>query len=258
MIRALYTAASGLLSNLRMQEAVANNLANATTPGYKEDAAANEAFQRVLAERIGNAPVPVPVTFRRRLGEVGTGAFQAQRSVYLQQGTVTRTEQPLDVAIIGPGLFATRGQDGATYYTRGGHFTLDGDRQLTTVDGRLLLGVDGAPIVVEGDEPSIYRNGDVVVDGNTTGTIALFDIPADQLVRAEGSAFTAAAGAATLVDVGREPRLDQGALEESNTDLSAETARLMSTARQYEANQQLFRELAENLERAVNDVGRVG
>lgn len=259
MIRALYTAASGLLANLRMQEAVANNIANATTPGYKEDTAANESFGNVLAERIGNASVPVPLTFRHRLGIVGTGTFQAERAVYFRQGTITQTGEPLDVAITGPGLFATQEPGGGTYYTRGGHFTLDDSRQLVTADGRLVLGTDGAPIVLDGQTVTIYRTGEVIVDDQSVGTIALYDIPGDQLVRAEGSAFTfSATGDATLLAAGRDPRLDQGAIEESTTDLSAETTRLMSTSRQYQASQQLFREISSNLERAVNDVGRVG
>ncbi|MEZ4502191.1 MAG: flagellar hook-basal body protein [Dehalococcoidia bacterium] len=257
MIRALYTAASGLLSHLRMQEAVANNVANATTTGYKEDTSANESFNRVLAQRIGNASTPVPLTFRRNLGVVGTGTYQAERGVYLQQGTVTRTEEPLDVAILGPGFLATQGEGGQTFYTRNGHFTTDDTGTLMTTDGRAVLGVDGRPIVIDGEVVNIYRNGEVVVDDQPVGTIALYDIAPTDLVRAEGSAFTTE-GPTTLLAAGREPRFDQGALEESNTDLASETTRLMSTSRQYEANQQLFREIASNLERVVNDVGRVG
>jgi flagellar basal-body rod protein FlgG len=257
MIRALYTAASGLLSHLRMQEAVANNVANANTTGYKEDTSANEAFNRVLAQRIGNASTPVPLTFRRNLGVVGTGTHQAERGVYLQQGAVTRTEQPLDLAILGPGFIATQGEGGQTFYTRNGHLTTNEAGVLMTTDGRAVLGVDGAPIVIDGEAVTVHRNGEVVVDGQSAGTIALYDVEATNLVRAEGSAFTAA-GPATLLAAGREPRFDQGALEASNTNLAAETTRLMSTARQYEANQQLFREIASNLERVVNDVGRVG
>jgi flagellar basal-body rod protein FlgG len=256
MIRGIYTAASGLLTNLRRQEAVSNNLANANTIGYKEDTAADTSFERVLASRIGNAPLPVPLTFQKRLGTVGTGAYQSERRAFLRQGTLALTGEQLDLALVGPGFFATRAPGGETLYTRDGHFTTNEAGEVATVEGRAVLDTNGQTINVGGAPVTVLRNGEVVVDGNVLTSVAVYDIPAEALVRAEGSAFTAAA--ATLVPAGTEPRIEQGQLEQSNTDLAEEATRLMNTSRQFEASQRVFRELAANLERAVNDIGRVG
>lgn len=257
MIRGIYTAASGLLSNLRRQEAVSNNLANLNTTGYKEDASADSSFQKVLASRVGNAPVPVPLTFQKRLGGIGTGAYQDDRRPFLRQGTLQKTGESLDVAIVGAGFFATRTPEGETLYTRDGHFTTNDQGEIITVEGRLVLDGNGQPITVGDAEPLILRSGEVVVGPDVIGTIGLYDIPADQLVRAEGSAFTAV-GTPTAVPAGANPRLEQGQLEQSNIELAAETARLMNASRQFEASQRLFKELAGNLQKAVTEIGRVG
>jgi flagellar basal-body rod protein FlgG len=126
-----------------------------------------------------------------------------------------------------------------------------------TAEGRAVLDANGAPIVLGDGDPRVLRNGDVAVGPNVVATIALYDIPADQLVRADGSAFTSV-GTPELVTAGSEPRLEQGQLEQSNIELAAETTRLMNASRQFEASQRLFKELSANLEKAVNDVGRVG
>ncbi len=257
MIRGIYTAASGLLVNLRRQEAVANNLSNLNTTGYKEDAAADSSFEKVLATRVGEAPLPVPLALQKRLGTIGTGAYQDDRRPVLRQGTLARTDEALDLAIVGPGFFATRAADGQTLYTRDGHFTTNDAGEMTTSEGRVVLGVDGQPITVGDAEPRVLRNGEVVVGPDVVGQVALYAIPADQLVRAEGSAFTAV-GTPALATAGSEPRLEQGQLEQSSVELAAETSRLMQASRQFEASQRLMKELSQNLERAVNEIGRVG
>jgi flagellar basal-body rod protein FlgG len=257
MIRGIYTAASGLLVNLRRQEAVSNNLANLNTAGYKEDAAADSSFEQVLATRVGPAPIPVPLQLHHRLGTVGTGAYQDDRRPFLRQGTLTRTGEALDLAVVGTGFFATRGPEGETLYTRDGHFTTNDAGELVTVEGRTVLDASGASITVGDADPLVLRNGEVVVGDQVVGAIALYDVPPAQLVRAEGSAFTAV-GTPTLLTPGSEPRLEQGQLEQSNIELAAETTRLMQASRQFEASQRLLRELSANLEKAVNEIGRVG
>src|SRR5207253_9973174 len=118
MIRSLYTAASGLETGMRLQEVVAENLANSSTTGYKGDRAAAREFSGVLAQSIGNAPVPVPLLLTRTLGRIGTGSFVQTRRLSLADGAPRATGAPLDVMIQGSGLFAVQGVDGAKQYTR--------------------------------------------------------------------------------------------------------------------------------------------
>ena len=119
-----------------------------------------------------------------------------------------------------------------------------------------MLGADGQPIVIaDGDlsRLTITRNGDVLLGDAPAGTLQIVSIPASALVRAGDTTFvtagevTAVAGAAVL----------QGRLEESNIDVGLAAAQLFAISRQFEANQRVFLELDDNLERAVSEIGRV-
>lgn len=270
MIRGLYTAGSGLVAGLRQQELVANNIANISTPGYRGESSAMSSFERVLAIRVGNASVPVPLTFRRQLGVVGTGTYMAQRTTYLAEGGLRLTDAPLDIAIRGDGLFAVQGPTG-TMYTRNGHFSsLNG--QLVTAAGFAVLGSDGQPIVIDdgqrimvSSQGGIFTIESVVNDESgeieevqvQIGELQIVHIPAEALVRAGASSFITAPGT-TPVAVGDETVVVQGALEESNVDITLAATQLSRLSQQFSANQRVFVTLDENLEQAVRDIGRVG
>lgn len=270
MIRGLYTAASGLVAGLRQQELVANNIANISTPGYRGESSAMSSFERVLAVRVGNAPLPVPLTFRRQLGVVGTGAYMAQRTSYLAEGGLRLTDAPLDIAIRGDGFFAVQGPTG-TLYTRNGHFSsMDG--QLVTAAGFAVLGSDDQPIVIDdgkqivvSTQGGIFTIESVVNDASgeleqvrvQVGELQIVHIPAEVLVRAGDTSFVPAPGN-TPVAVGDETVVVQGALEESNVDITRAATQLSRLSQQFSANQRVFATLDESLEQAVRDIGRVG
>ena len=247
MIRGLYTAASALIAGLRRQEGVANNIANLATPGFKGEVTAAGSFQSVLVRSSGNVSAPVPLTFQRTLGTVGTGTYVAERSSYLANGELRITDQPLDVALGGPGFFAVQGPTG-TLYTRNGHFTLSADGVLTTTAGRAVLGTDGEPRRL-----TIARDGDVRVGEELAGTLQIVSIPASALVRAGDTTFVASGEVTAIAGAA----LFQGRLEESNIDIGLAAAQLFAISQQFEANQRVFLQLDENLERAVSEIGRV-
>ena len=188
MIRGLYTAASGLVLGLRRQEVVADNLANVETPGYKGETSAAASFETVLAHRVGNAPVPVPLTFVQRLGTVGTGAYQDAREVDMGAGTLNTTGRELDLGLAGPGFFAVQTPDG-TRYTRDGRFEATGEGILVTGDGDPVLSVEGQPINVAGVQVVIVGSGEVFVDGESRGTLQVVELDPSRIIRARGTQF---------------------------------------------------------------------
>src|SRR2546423_792516 len=110
MERGLYIAASGMLSELTRQDQIANDLANASTPGYKADRAAQASFgDLLLANRANGAPV----------GPLGLGATIAEIRTDLTQAPLKETGEPLDVALEGPGFLSVQTPAG-TRYTRNG------------------------------------------------------------------------------------------------------------------------------------------
>jgi flagellar basal body rod protein FlgG len=274
MIRALYTAASGLETGLRLQDVVAENLANSSTTGYKGDRAAAREFAGVLAHSIGNAPVPVPMMLSRALGRIGTGSFVQTQRLSLADGAPRTTGAPLDVMIQGNGLFAVQGADGAKQYTRDGHFGRDPQNQLVTADGALVLGQDGRPITLESDHVRIDGTGQVFKTQTVPGVngaaptiteqlismLQVITVDPGALVRAGKSQFTlipnAVAAPAVLGSGGTH--LTQGSLEESNVDATALSTELMSLGRNFGASQHVFTTINETLDASVNRVGKLG
>lgn len=255
MIRALYTAASGLISGLRRQETVASNLANISTPGYRGESAAAGSFASVLVRSVRNAAIPVPLTLHRTLGTLGTGTYVADRVSLLDDGELRPTDLALDLAIRGAGFFALRGP-GRTLYTRDGHFRRDASGLLISGDGLPVLGGDGQPITIGDGAVQIAPGGAIFVGGQQAGTLRVADIPRGSLVRAGANRFVAAAGA--QVTAVAAPVLVQGALEESNVDIGRAASRLFAVSGQFDANQRVFQTVEESLERAVREIGRVG
>lgn len=258
MIRALYTAASGLVTGMRQQEVVANNLANVQTPGYKGETSATSAFERIVAWKIGNAPVPVPMQLNRRLGAVGTGAYESLRASDFTDGNVTATTLPLDMSISGPGFFAVQ-VDGNVQYTRDGHFGLDAQRRIVASDGSPVLDVNRQPIVVSSQNVLVLPDGQVRVDDEPVATLLMVDIDPASAVRARGSRFVLPPGVTPALLNGAEGTvIRQGFLEEANVDMTEAATDLISTQRAFEGSQRVFTTIDETLETAVRDIGRVG
>lgn len=251
MIRGLYSAASALVSGLRRQEVVANNLANVQTTGYKAEVAAGASFETVMASRIDAGGATLPQGFVRRLGTIGTGAYIAERSSFLQQGSLRETGLSLDLALDGPGFFAI-GDGDRVAYTRDGHFSLDASGRLVTIDGRAALDVDGNEIVIEGGSVEVTPGGDLLVEGELVATLQIVDIDPAALRRAGDTGFVAS------LTTPAQATVVQGSLEESNIDIARAMTDLVAVQRSFGASRQVFLELSQNLERAVRDVGRVG
>jgi len=275
MIRGLYTAASGMVNGLKMQETVAENIANLGTPGYKGERSGTQEFSGVLARSVGSTGAPIPMAMDRVLGRVGTGAYVDERETMLTEGVERSTDLPLDVMIRGDGFFQVQTDDGLRY-SRDGHFGRNASNTLVTSDGQTILGADGGPITIDTDNVRILSTGELLVtteidvelaDGTVAkqvteeviGQLAVVRIAAEDLVRSGGSRFTLVPGAGTeAVTLGEDATIVQGALEGTNVDLAGASTDLMSFARVYSSNQQVFTAINDTLQLAVRDIGRVG
>lgn len=149
MMRALYTAATGMLAEQTNVDNISNNLANVNTYGYKTE---RTEFKSLLYQTIqtrttsGNGDVK-PVG-----AQVGLGTRVASTTSMYTQGAQTASESPTDFCIVGDGFFAVRGMDGNTYYTRNGNFTwaidANGRTLLTDSEGCPVLDSQGNEIMV--------------------------------------------------------------------------------------------------------------
>ncbi|HRF72763.1 MAG TPA: flagellar basal body rod protein FlgF [Accumulibacter sp.] len=225
MDRLIYTAMSGAKQVFLQQAGVAQNLANATTTGY-----------RAMEHRFRAVPV---------LGEgAPTRAFAADASVanVFDQGPVTVTGRPLDVAVQGTGWIAVQGGDGREAYTRSGNLRTDANGVLQTSGGLNVLG-EGGPIALppdnniaigaDGTVSSIPRVGaGAINNANVVGRIKLVNPPESEMVRGDDGLFRTQNGLPALAD--ENVKLTPEALEGSNANPVDAMVRMISLARQFE------------------------
>jgi len=242
MDRSLYIMASGMLTELARQDRIANDLANASTPGYKSTVATQHAFGEVLLEsRRTGATV----------GRVGLGVEEAGSRVDLTQGALRQTTEPLDVALDGEGFLAVATANG-TRYTRNGQLRLDVRGQLVTTIGDAVLGTNGRPLVVgAGATPKIGADGTVEVGGRTVGTIAVTALTNPS--KAEGGLFTGG-----VAGPARETAVRQGYLEQASVTAAETMVEMIESLRAFEADQRVIHAIDESLQRGIAAGGTNG
>lgn len=237
-------AASAMHRQAERLDAIAHNLANAATTGFK---AAGVAFDALLASAI------VPAS----LGDAGGApprVLAARTAIDLRPGPILATGRPLDAAIEGPGFFVVAGPRGPEL-TRAGAFTRDAQGRLVTLDGLPVLGEDRQPVALPpAGEVRLAADGAVLGDGAPVARLLLVDVPVGRLRRTEAARFRPAPGTA----LGPAPvRLIPGALEGANVNPVLALVELIDALRIYEAAQRAVRQIDDTVGRAIHDVGRL-
>ncbi len=249
MLPGLYNAATGMIAVEQRQDIIANNLANVSTPGYKRMQPVQLGFYEVFSQKMIH-----PFHFNKEAAPAG-GVKGVESFTNLAMGPVRITEDPLSLALRGPGYIAVDTPNGERY-TRAGQFTVDLEGQLSTVDGHKVASATGGAIDVNGDEIIISPEGVVTVDGQITGQLRLreFQDPTrleregDSLYRASEEVFAQSAEAG-------ETYLEQGAMELSNVQLPIEMGNMMLGLRAYEANQKVIQTIDTTVGRLIDQVG---
>ena len=223
MLEGLYSAAAGLAAQQRRMDALANDVANVNTFGYKR---VRVGFRDLIYQPAG----------RGAAGDVMTGSGSAATFVGrgLAQGALRQTEEPLDVAIEGPGYFQVRRGDGTLALTRDGSFRLDEGGRLTTSRGEFVVPGITVPRGTDASQVGIAADGRVTVGGRQVGRIQVVDVRAPGNLTALGDNLflpTAASGG-PIAAAGA--RLTQGALEASNVDLADAMVDMMDAQRGFE------------------------
>jgi flagellar basal-body rod protein FlgG len=253
----LYLSASGVLTNMHRQDVIANNLANASTVGFKRDLTA---FSQRLPESQEN-PGPSDLA-DDLLDRLGGGMFVAPTRTDFRDGSVRQSGNDLDVAIAGEGFFAVQvdgqGQT-ATRLTRDGRMNLAADgRLVTTVGKHDVLDTQGRTIrldparAVEIDEQGTIRQA-----GEAVARIRLAAVDdVDKLQHLGGGLYEAKG--VNLEEAPQAPgRLMQGWVEASNVDPVRETVQMIRTTRAIENNVALVRFHDTMMEQAATVLGRV-
>jgi len=240
MIKGIYNSGAAMRAGTLRQDVTANNLANASTAGFKQERFVLE--QKVDGKNVGDS---------RNLLE----AVKASSYVNFSAGPLESTESPLDFALQGPGFF-TLADDEGTYYTRNGRFDRNADGQLVDAQGRRLQGV-GGDITLPPGIVTLTDDGNLSVDGVSIDKLRVVEFTdTGALVKKGDSLFTDPNNAAGEQQVLRT-NVAQGFLEQSNVDAVREMVEMIANSRHYEASSRLMSAQDQSLNHVVNDIGRV-
>ncbi|TAM76051.1 flagellar basal-body rod protein FlgG [bacterium] len=260
MMRALYTAATGMTAQQYNMDTISNNLANIDTQGFKGNQAR---FQDLIYETLRAPGSPVGASVVPTGQDVGLGVKIASSEKTFTQGSLQQTGNPLDVAIEGDGFFQVTLPDGTAAYTRDGSFKRDANGTLVTADGYLL-----SPQITV---PQNATQVSVGADGTVTSLIPGSQLPQTlgqvSLVRFTNPAGlspmgknlftqTGASGAPVISQPGINGAgtLQQGFLENSNVQVVNEIVNMIVAQRAYEANSKAISTSDQMLSTAVNIV----
>jgi flagellar basal-body rod protein FlgF len=234
----LYVALSAQMALMRRLDAISNNVANASTAGFR----AEEVKFEALISNTGSDPT----------------AFASAGNTYLSRetGEFVKTDNPFDVALNGDVWLGIKTPAGSVY-TRDGRMRMSANGDLQTLNGYPILDVGGAPVQLNpnGGEPTIARDGTITQGGRRIGALGLFTIPpAANLTRFENSGV--------IPDKPAEPVLDftrvgasQGFIERANVNPVMEIAQLIMVQRAFDSISGSIRDAENSLSDAIRTLG---
>ncbi|HEX4167531.1 MAG TPA: flagellar basal-body rod protein FlgG [Bryobacteraceae bacterium] len=261
MIRALYSAASGMTAQQLNVDNIANNLANANTSGFKMRRAQFEdlVYQSMIqpgAAAGQQSTVPAGL-------QLGLGTRAASTEIIFSQGAFSQTNNPLDMVIQGKGFFQIRQQSGELAYTRSGSFTQDRNGNIVDANGNFLE----PQITIPATAQSITVAQDGTVSYTLPNQTAAQKAGQIQLANFQNPAGLNSIGNTlfTATDASGDPQvgvpggpdglgsLMQGYTEQSNVDVVEEFVNLIQSQRAYEANSKVVK-AADDMYQQVNQV----
>jgi len=261
MIRALYSAASGMSAQEMAVDNIAHNLANSNTVGFK---ARQIQFQDLLYQTVvqpgaaAGAQTVVPTGL-----QIGLGTRAASNEIVLTQGSLVNTSNPLDMAIQGSGFFQVRRADGELAYSRAGNFHLDREGNVVTLDGESLEpqitippGAQSITIAPDGTVTFVLPGQTAAQNGGQIQLATFLNAAGLNSIGRNLFTPTDASGDPTVGNPGGQEGLGpllQGYTEQSNVNVVDEFVNLIRSQRAYEANSRVVR-AADEMYQKVNNM----
>ncbi|MEC0373005.1 flagellar hook-basal body protein [Paenibacillus chibensis] len=293
MIRGLYTAAAGMLTQESRHDTAVQNLANVNTPGYKQVNSVARSFPEMLITMMGgtsDAPVPT-------IGKLNTGVFAEEALSMYQQGVIKASSKPTDFALVSDievrdpatnqvipfdasgknvsangdvtykpeAFFTVEDPNGDTRYTKDGNFKVATDGRLLTSTGYQVLDANNRPIVLTGSVDSFKVDEQGYILDPATGArgqqigVSVVGQPYQMVREGEGVFRIDDPQEADVRALGANDRVEvrQNYIEASNVNASEVVVDMNTALRAYEANQKVIQFYDKSLDKAVNEVGKV-
>ena len=252
MVRGLYTAYTGMVNSQKRMDVVSNNLANATTTGYKKEGLTTQSFDEMYALKIKDLTVG---HLNENIGSLSLGAKIGESYRDWSQGSFVSTESNYDFALSGKGFFnisfTNKAGETSTMYSRDGSFQMNQEGYLVTKDGDFVLGESG-PIQLPTDiqKLEVQPTGEIYADGVYVDTFALTDFEDYNYLEAYGEKLYRTGDGATQTDC--TATVNQGCTEASNINVVSEMIEMIGIAREYESGQKVINAVDEMLGKMVS------
>ncbi|OFH98051.1 flagellar basal-body rod protein FlgG [Clostridium acetireducens DSM 10703] len=272
MIRSLYTAVSGMITQEAKQDVISSNLANINTVGFKGDEIAVKKFEDVLianySKRVGGKNV------RQNLGHHSLGSKIDEVATNFSQGVIEKTDKETDFALEGRGFFAVRTSDGIDnneYYTRDGHFHVNLQGYLVTDTGNYVMDTNNQRIMIGRNKITCDNNGNISILNDNKRVVGRFKL---KLVDFQGNGnqndyrglkkvgdnlYRLPENQEVPIRVVENNNITviQSSLEKSNINAINEMVNMITTMRSFETNQKIVQSIDETLSKSANEVGSV-
>lgn len=258
MLKGLYTAYTGMINEQHRMDTMTNNLANASTVGFKKEGATSQSFDDILTVKIKDQSVGLQNV--QRIGTNNPGVKIGENYTDYTQGSFRVTDNTYDLALGGEGFFAieytNKAGETSTMYTRAGQFTLNRDGYLVNENGDYVLGTQNQRIRLNTLQDSeISSNGTITQNGVEVARIQVTDFEDYNYLEKFGETYyRPVEGARTIQS---SATVNSGYLEMSNVQVVSEMVNLIAITRAYESNQKIIQTYDDTLDVAVNQLGRV-
>ncbi len=248
MIRGIYTSGLGMTRETKRLDIVSNNLANASTTGFKSDGAVCGTFKKALSDVMVSGS---------RIDVANYTPDVVNTYTKFSQGSLQNTGSTTDLAISNDdnAFFTVEDNNGDKLYTRDGAFIIDKDNYLVTSEGYKVLGTNGY-ININENEFGISVTGQISNNnGNVIGNLLITSFDNPETLSKNGNNMLEASDDSIVKEFSGE--VQQGYLEMSNVNTVNEMVNMIAISRAYEANQKVLQSQDEMLGKAVSDVGKV-
>lgn len=242
MLSGIYQGSSALSSLERWQDAVSQNISNASVAGYKAVGVG------VSTETCGNSPEGNDFS-----AMLGKESAKALTKICFDQGQIVPSGNPMDCAIDGPGFFQVEDEQGGTIFTRNGQFRMNQEGILVDISGRVVQGTSGEITALNGaGEVRVGSDGRVFQGSNQIGQLAVAAIDDESTLIPAGGGYVFAEGTEANVETLDDVHIIQGYYEASNVSPMREMINMITLSRAYEANQRVITTHDSMLGRAIS------
>lgn len=255
MLRGMYTSVSSMINLQARQGVINNNIANINTTGYKSEELLSKTFKEYTIVNHDNYENGVGL--RHEVGKLSFGVAIDDTVTAYEQGTLYQTDNNTDFAIVGDGFFRVIDENENEYFTRDGSFRVSDQGYLTTSMGYLVTGTnletgEVEPIYVGNDKISFNKNNELSANEQTY-KLNIYDFEDKQTLKKQSNnLYTGNEPTETL-----NSTVKQKYLEGSNVDFIGQTALMMETIKEFEANQKVIQTIDSTLQKIANEIGRI-